>query len=83
MSKKDKLVERFCSLPKDFTFDELERLMSIWGFSLDNKGATSGSRISFIKGEERIKMHRPHPGNVVKQGCLKGLYNCLKIKGLI
>ena len=31
MSKNEKLVERFKQLPKNFTFDELEKLLSIYG----------------------------------------------------
>ena len=83
MSTKDKLLERFKSLPPDFTFDELTRLLSFWGFRLDHRGVTSGSRVSFVKGNERIKFHRPHPGNIMKKATLKDIYNLLKIKGLI
>ena len=32
MSTKEKLIERFISQPKDFTFDELTRLFEIYGF---------------------------------------------------
>ena len=38
MGSKDKLIERFKLLPKDFTWDELKRLFSILGFELGNKG---------------------------------------------
>ena len=47
MRKNEKLVERFKQLPKDFTFDELEKLLSIYGYVKCNKGKTSGSRIMF------------------------------------
>ena len=40
MSTTEKLVKRFCQLPKDFTFEELTRLMHSFGFELDNKGAS-------------------------------------------
>ena len=38
MSTKGRLKDRFCSLPNDFTFEELVRLFSVLGFELDNKG---------------------------------------------
>ena len=47
MSTKDKLTKRFKSLPSDFTFDELVRVFASVGFTLDNKGNTSGSRVRF------------------------------------
>ena len=45
MSSKEKLLTRFCKLPKDFTFDELIRLFAVFGYKIDNKGSTSGSRV--------------------------------------
>lgn len=32
MGTKEKLIERFKTIPSDFTFDELERLLAIYGF---------------------------------------------------
>ena len=83
MSTKDKLIERFLSLPHDFSFDELTRLMGGFGYTLNNKGATSGSRVSFDKGNESLTVHRPHPGNTVGKGVLKSIKSYLETKGLI
>ena len=47
MTTKDKLVDRFCKLPRDFTFEEVMKLLSVFGYKIHNKGATSGSRIRF------------------------------------
>ena len=80
MSTKEKLLGRFRSLPTDFTFDELVRLFSYYGFVLSNKGGTSGSRIAFVKGDEIFTMHKPHPGNLVKRGVLKGVCDYLNTK---
>jgi len=41
MSKNDKIIERFKSLPKDFTFEEMEKLLSLFGYEKSNKGKTS------------------------------------------
>ena len=51
MSTKEKLLVRFKSLPSDFTFEELDRLLRSLGYEKDNKGKTSGSRIIY-KGED-------------------------------
>ena len=48
MSKKQKLINRLKTKPKDMTFNELETLMSSLGYSRSNKGKTSGSRIKFL-----------------------------------
>lgn len=48
MSTKEKLVERFKSQPKDFTFEELIRLFKLFGFEIGSKGKTSGSRMEFM-----------------------------------
>ena len=47
MGTREKLIERFKTIPSDFTFDELERLLAIFGFEHSNKGKTSGSRVVF------------------------------------
>lgn len=41
MSKQEKLIERFKTRPKDFTFEELITLLGYYGYYLDNKGKTS------------------------------------------
>lgn len=65
MGTKEKLLERLKSLPKDFTFDEAERLLNLFGYVKSNKGRTSGSRVLFFKdGYIPVFMHRPHPQNV-------------------
>lgn len=84
MGTKEKLIERFKSLPKDFTFDEMERLLSLFGYVKENKGKTSGSRVIFKNKEKRpIMLHKPHPGNIMKKYALKQVLDDLKETGLI
>ena len=83
MSSRNKLIERFKGFPNDFSFDELVRLLGGFGFTLSNKGSTSGSRVSFDKGNESLTIHRPHPGNTLGKGVLKSIYRFLKNKGLV
>lgn len=85
MGSKDKLVERFRRLPKDFTFDETIKVLSIFGYTVHNKGATYGSRIRF-KNEQTgryIDIHRPHPGSIMEEWMMKAIFLHLKNNGLI
>ena len=82
MSVKDKLVERLLSVPKDFTFDDLKKLLGKFGYSINNKGKTSGSRITFIKPNgDMISLHKPHPGNELKAYQIKYIIDKLRESG--
>jgi len=78
MGTKDKLIERFKNQPKDFTWDELVRLFGIFGFTMDNKGKTSGSRVLFRNGDKSYFAHKPHPGSIIKEYLMKQLLDYLE-----
>ena len=72
MSRKDKLVARFLSMPSDFHFNEMVRLLGYFGFTEVKKGKTSGSRVKFMNQDEvPIYMHKPHPSGIMKRYQLK------------
>jgi len=77
MSTKDKLIERFKKQPKDFTWDELVRLFGIFGFTVDNQGKTSRSRTVFVKDNDEIEVHKPHPAKIIKGYVMKNVLNFL------
>lgn len=83
MSQKEKLFNRLKSLPKDFTINELTRLMKLLGYTQYTKGKTSGSRIAFYhqKNKYIINLHKPHPGNELKIYQLKEIIKFLKNTG--
>ena len=84
MGTKEKLRERFKKMPSDFTFDEMQRLLEGYGYEKSNKGKTSGSRIIYKNGDKRpIMLHKPHPGNIVKEYAMKQVLDDLKEAGLI
>ena len=83
MSTKDKLIERFQKQPKDFTWQELVRLFGIFGYSINNKGKTSGSRVMFETEDETYIVHRPHPSNIIKEYSMKQILDYLIEKKLI
>jgi hypothetical protein len=73
MGTREKLIERFKRQPKDFTWQELIRLLGIFGFEIDNKGKTSGSRTVFVNNDDEIEIHRPHPSNIIKGYIMKNV----------
>lgn len=83
MSQKKKLIERFCLLPKDFTYDELRTMLNSLGYEEDTSG--DGSRVRFYNEalNSIINLHKPHPGNIVKMYILKQIKQKLKEEELI
>jgi len=82
MSKKEKLLGRFKSLPKDFTFKELKSLLEYFGYE-EIQG--SGSRVAFKSTEtsHSIKLHKPHPSNILKHYQIKQIKDELEMKEVI
>jgi len=83
MSKKEKLINRLRSKPRDFTFDEAESLLKSLGMKKSNKGKSSGSRVEYKLGNLKILMHKPHPNNELPMYALVRLLDELVEKGLI
>lgn len=84
MGTKEKLIERFKSQPKDFTFDEMGKLLSIFGYVKSDKGKTSGSRVIYKNENKRpIMLHKPHPGNIIKSYAMKQILKDLTEAGFI
>jgi hypothetical protein len=83
MSKKDKLIARLRSKPKDFEFDEAKALLELCGYTVYNAGKTSGSRICFIKGQKVFRMHKPHPRKELLAYQVRELIDELKQEGLL
>lgn len=86
MSSKEKLLKRFLSTPKDFTYEEAVKLLKYFGFFQVKTGKTSGSRVRFLNEqypEYPIKFHKPHPDNQLKPYILEIIKNHLMDCGLI
>ncbi len=85
MSKKDKLIKRLKSRPKDFSFEEAETLLNYFEYYKSNKGKTSGSRVMFINNDRScsILLHKPHPNNILKDYQVKQLIEFLTQEGLL
>lgn len=85
MSSKEKLIERFKSQPRNFTFDEMVRLFKVFGFEIDTKGGTSGSRVEFLNQSQSMSynMHKPHPSKEIKGYVMKQVLEYLTDNKLI
>ena len=79
MSKKDKLLKKFLSLPikKDLTFKELETLLLACGFI---KLECAGSAVKFYnkKKDILINLHKPHPSDILKTYIIKQIKDKLE-----
>jgi putative sterol carrier protein len=82
MSKKEKLIEKLLSKPKDFSYDEMETLLKYLGYNLKQG---SGSGVKFIKEgtNEVINFHKPHPNGVLKSYILEQVIEKLRKDGLL
>jgi len=77
-------MQRLLSLPKDFTWEELVKLLALFGYDELKKGKTGGSRRKFADEKRNlITLHKPHRGNILKGYALKHVIDHLKEKGYI
>jgi hypothetical protein len=85
MSKRDKLIEILLERPSDFTYDEAGTLLGRLGYREDNRGCTSGSRVAFVnmKTNHIIRLHKPHPTNILKIYQIDELIEILRNQGVI
>ncbi len=72
-------------MPRDFTFQELSRLLGYFGYEECSKGKTSGSRVIFRHPERKfpIMLHKPHPQPQLKIYALRQILDELKQAGFI
>jgi hypothetical protein len=84
MSKQEKMLQRFKSKPADFTWAELNSLLSGLGYELSAGSKTGGSRVRFLHPERPpIIMHKPHPTPILKRYQVEQLIEFLKKEGLL
>ena len=85
MSKAEKLLQRFLSKLKDFSYDELKRLLRGLGYVEAKTGKTGGSRVAFINHQNKsiIRLHRPLPSPALKEYQIHDVEESLKKAGMI
>ncbi len=81
MSRKEKLLDRFLSIPSDFSWNELLVVLKSCGYNEIPKGKTAGSRKKFADDSNNIiLMHKPHPSKIVKKYAIRQVIEHLKEK---
>ena len=85
MSRQKKLIAKLKSGPNDFTYLELTALLKGLGYQKKATGKTGGSRRKFFHpgGATTIRLHKPHPGSIVKKGICREIQLTLEKDGLI
>jgi predicted RNA binding protein YcfA (HicA-like mRNA interferase family) len=80
LGKIDKLIERLKTYPKDFTWEELTKVLNHFGYNEMNTGKTGGSRRKFVdKQKNIINLHKPHPKNILKEYVIKQIIEHLNL----
>lgn len=84
MTKREKLTERFLTKPKDFTWEELIKVLGYFGYEQISVGKTGGSRARFVRaGYPPITLHKPHPRLILKRYQIDEIINVLKQEQLL
>ncbi|MCC6476793.1 type II toxin-antitoxin system HicA family toxin [bacterium] len=84
MTQKQKLVTKLLSDPKNFTWDDLVKLLKHFGYRKAKSGRTSGSRRRFVHATYApISLHEPHPQKVLKAYQVGLVIEALQKEGLI
>jgi len=65
VSKREKLLRRLSSKPKDFTWSELVSLMTALGFDMEKSSGSSRQFILEATGGV-LYIHEPHPRKILK-----------------
>ena len=84
MSKRQKRLERFLAIPKDFRWDELVTVMEDLGFDLDRSGGGShGHFVLRTDPDKVIATYRPHPNGIMYSVQIKETVKKLKELGVL
>ena len=84
MSQKEKLIEKLLNNPRDFTFNEASVILNHFGYIQIKGGKTGGSRAAFSNDKhDYIRIHKPHPRNILKPYQVNNLINDLIERGLL
>jgi hypothetical protein len=84
MSRQEKLISRLLAVPRDFTWDELTKVLALFGYQETKSGKTGGSRRKFIDNNKNvISLHKPHPSNILKTYAIHLVIAQLKAEGHI
>ena len=83
MGTKEKLFEKLYRSDHSFTFRDAAALLTLLGYTLSEKGSTSGSRVMFIHPDHPpVLLHKPHPQKELKGYVVRQLRDYFKQEGM-
>lgn len=82
MTKIQKLVKKFLSVPQDLSWEEFSKVLNHFGYyELPRKGKTGGSRRKFINEKKDVIIaHKPHLQNVVKRYIIEQVIEKINVR---
>jgi hypothetical protein len=84
MTKREKLLDRLLTKPRDFTWNELAKVLNGFGYKQISLGKTGGSRARFISPDHPpIILHKPHSKPTLKRYQLEEIINLLSQEDLL
>ncbi|MCK5685260.1 type II toxin-antitoxin system HicA family toxin [bacterium] len=85
MGEHEKLILKLKSRITNFRYQDLKSLLTGFGYTENQKGKTSGSRVAFIHMDTKhiLRLHKPHPGNQLKLYQIDLILNELKERGIL
>ena len=84
MTKREKLLDRLLTKPKDFTWDELSKVLIGFGYKQVAFGKTGESRVRFVSSNDPpIILHKPYPKPILKRYQLEEIIDLLKREKLL
>jgi hypothetical protein len=84
MTKIEKLIDRLLTKPTNFTWAELVKILSGFGYKQISAGKTGGSRVRFVHYDyPPIILHKPHPKPILKRYQLEDIIDLLKQEKLL
>lgn len=80
MAQIDDLIRRFRSIPNDFSYRELKKLLAHFHY---REVQGNGSRVRFVRypGEQIMTLHTPHGKDTVQQYLLREILSKLQRNG--
>ena len=81
MGRIEKLISRLLSVPNNFTWAKLVKILQHFGYTeYKSKGKTGGSRRKFVNDTKQIiSLHEPHPQKTVNKYVLKQIIKQLEL----
>lgn len=77
-------MDRLLTKLRDFTWDELTKVLNSFGYKQVSIGKTGGSRIRFLSPDyPPIILHKPHPKPILKRYQLEDILNLLREENLL